>query len=322
MRYAVLEGTNMEVSVVCCGTMAMAPHPTYRDRPDDDQSIAAIGAALDAGVTFFDTAEAYGDGCAEQVLGRALAGRRDQAVIATKVSCGHLAEGDLISACEGSLQRLRTDYIDLYQVHWPNHGIPFAETASVLDRLKEQGKVRAWGVSNFGRLDLSEAVEAGPPVTNQVPYSLLWRVIEHEVLPLCREHEVGVICYSPLAQGILTGRYSGPEDIPAARQRPRYCDEGRAELAFDVVDQLHAVSEEIGEPMATVALAWLLARAGVTSVIAGASTPEQAAQNARAGNLQLPAGLVERLTGASEPLKQALDRNPDMWQAGGRSRYR
>ncbi|MFO8008025.1 MAG: aldo/keto reductase, partial [Candidatus Brocadiia bacterium] len=133
---------------------------------------------------------------------------------------------------------------------------------------------------------------------------------------------VGVICYSPLAQAILTGRYASLEEIPAGRRRPRYCDEGRAELAFDVVEELRAVSEEIGEPMAAVALAWVLAQPGVTSVIAGASTPEQASENARAGNLQLPAGLVERLTRASEPLKESLDRNPDMWQAGERSRYR
>jgi aryl-alcohol dehydrogenase-like predicted oxidoreductase len=321
VRYALLDGTSIEVSVVCLGTMAMCPHKTYGE-PDDEESVAAIRAALDAGINFFDTAEAYGDGYAEEILGRALEGRRDEAVIATKVSRRHLREEDLRRSCEDSLRRLRTDRIDLYQVHWPNHEIPFEETAGLLDALREEGKVRAWGVSNFGKLDLPGALEAGRPVSNQVPYSLLWRAVEHDIVPVCVERDVSIICYSPLAQGILTGKFGGPEEIPPARRRPRYCDEGVIDLAFDVVAEVRAVSQEIGEPMADVALAWLLARPGVTSVIAGASSGEQVVENARAGNLELPAGILERLTRASRPLRDALDANPDMWQAGEDSRYR
>ncbi len=321
MQYRRLGRTGIEVSTVCCGTMAMCPHPTYPGH-DDRAAIGAVRAALDAGINFFDTAEAYGDGYAEDILGKGLEGRRNEAVIATKVSNSHLREAQMRASCEASLRRLRTDRIDLYQVHWPNHDIPFEETAAVLEKLKDEGKVLHWGVSNFGRRDLPEAIEVSRPESNQVPYSLLWRIIEHDIVPVCVEHDVSVICYSPMAQGMLTGKFGGPEDVPAARKRARYCRDEVIGLAFDVVDELRAVSSEVGEPIPAVALAWVLAQDGVTSVIAGARNAEQVGQNARAGALDLPADAVERLTGATEPLKRALDTNPDMWNEGEDSRYR
>ena len=322
MRYARLGRTNIEVSVVCFGTQALAPSRTYGDSPDDETSVSAVRAALDTGINFFDTAEAYGDGYAEQVLGRALEGRRDRTVVATKVSEDRLTAEDLVRACEASLGRLRTDHIDLYQVHWPSRSIPFADTAEALERLKEQGKVRAWGVSNFGKADLADALQAQRPESNQLPYSLLWRAVEHDLVPACTKDDVSVICYSPLAQGLLTGKFATSADIPPPRRRPRYCADDVIELSFRALDELRAISREISEPMADVALAWLLAQPGVTSAVAGARTPEQAVENARAGKLQLPAGVIDRLTRASQPLKDALDADPDMWQSGAESRYR
>lgn len=321
MEYRRLGRTDSEVSTVCCGTMAMCPHKTYPGQ-DDQAAIDAIHAALDVGINFFDTAEAYGGGYAEEILGRGLEGRREEAVIATKVSSSHLREADMRASCEASLRRLRTGCIDLYQVHWPNHDIPFDETAAVLEALTDEGKIRHWGVSNFGKRDLSEAVEVKRPESNQVPYSLLWRVIEHDIVPVCVEHEVSVICYSPMAQGILTGKFEGPEEVPPARKRARYCREEVMDLAFDVVDELRKVSDGVGEPMSAVALAWVLEQEGVTSVIAGARNAEQVGQNARAGEIALPSEAVERLTRVSGLLKEALDTNPDMWKEGGESRYR
>lgn len=321
MRYRKLGGTDIEVSAVCCGTMAMGSSGTFGEQ-DDELSVQTVHAAFEAGVNFFDTAEGYGEGHSEEVLGKALAGRREDAVIATKVSRHHLPEPDLIRACENSLHRLRTDHIDLYQVHWPDHEIPFIETAAALEGLREQGKIRCWGVSNFGKLDLAEALGApGHPQVNQLPYSLLWRVIEHDIAPICEQNEVSIICYSPLAQGILTGKFTSPDEVPPERSRARYC-KGAAELSFAVVDELRAASEDVGESMADVALAWLLARPAVASVIAGMRTPEQARQNARAGELELPAEVVDRLTRVSQPVMDALDTNPDMWQEGEQSRYR
>ncbi len=321
MQYRRLGRTEIEVSVVCCGTMAMCPHPTYGP-PDDAESITAVHTALAAGINFFDTAEGYGDGYAEDVLGRALQGRRGDAVVATKVSASHLRPADVVRACEESLRRLRTDYVDLYQVHWPSREVPFPETANALEKLLKQGKLRAWGVSNFGRLDLKDALEVAAPESNQLPYSLLWRPIEHAVLPLCDESAISVICYSPLAQGILTGKFAVPADVPPPRKRARYCHDEVIELSFDVVEEVRAISREIDEPMSSVALAWLLARPAVTAVIAGARSAEQVTQNVRAGLLRLPRGMVERLDRVSLRLKDALDENPDMWQEGEASRYR
>ncbi len=198
----------------------------------------------------------------------------------------------------------------------------FAETANALEKLKKQGKLRAWGVSNFGRLDLKDALEVAPPESDQLPYSLLWRAIEHEVLPLCDESAISIICYSPLAQGILTGKFASPADVPPQRRRARYCRDEVIELSFDVVEEVRAISMEVDEPMSSVALAWLLARPAVTSVIAGARNAEQVTQNVRAGLLQLPHGMMERLDRVSLRLKDALDENPDMWQEGEDSRYR
>jgi aryl-alcohol dehydrogenase-like predicted oxidoreductase len=321
LEYRKLGRTDIEVSAVCCGAMAMGSSGTFGEQ-DDAASVRTVQAALEAGINFFDTAEGYGAGHSEEVLGRALEGRRDEVVIATKVSRSHLREEDLVASCEASLRRLRTDRIDVYQVHWPSHRIPFADTALVLERLREQGKVRCWGVSNFGQADLTDALAAaGHPQVNQLPYSLLWRVIEHRVLPLCRESDVSVICYSPLAQGILTGKFGSVEEVPPERARARYCKEAPGE-SFAVVDELRTVSDEVGEPMADVALAWLLAQPGVASVIAGMRRPEQARQNARTADVELPEEAVARLTAASEPLKDALDENPDMWQPTPDSRYR
>jgi len=321
LRYTQLGRTDIQVSVVCCGTMAMSSDGTFGAQ-DDAESVRTVRAALDSGISFFDTAESYGDGHAEEVLGRALEGLRGRAIIATKVSEVHLRRADLLRACEASLRRLRTDHVDVYQVHWPNRSVPFGEVVAAFEELKAAGKVRAWGVSNFGKADLEGALAAGRPEVNQLPYSLLWRAIERDILPLCVRHSVSVLCYSPLAQGLLTGKFRGPEDVPPQRKRARYCKEPAAGHAFALLDEVRAVSAELGRPMADVALAWLLAQQGVASVVAGMRTPEQARENARTGDLELAADTVARLTAASTPLSEILGANPDMWREGADSRYR
>jgi aryl-alcohol dehydrogenase-like predicted oxidoreductase len=320
MQYRKLGNTDLHVSAVCFGGMTAGSSGTFGEQ-DDQQSMWAVREAIDAGINFFDTAEGYGDGHSEKVLGQALEDIREEAVVATKVSAHNLPEQSLVAACEASLERLRTDYIDLYQVHWPNRDIPFADTAAVLERLKDQGKIRYWGVSNFGRQDLTGALEAGHPEVDQVPYSLLWRAVEHDIVPICVRNAVSVICYSPMAQGILTGKFGKPEDVPPQRSRARYCKEA-PQLCFRVVDELRAVSQEMDEPMVDIALAWVLSRPGVASVITGVRGPRQVRENAQAADLQLAADTLERLTRVSGELRDALDDNPDMWQAGENSRYR
>jgi aryl-alcohol dehydrogenase-like predicted oxidoreductase len=329
MEYRKLGRTDITVSVVAMGCWVLAGDATW-GRQDEVDSIATVRAGLDAGVNFFDTAEGYGGGDSESVLGRALAGRRQEAVIATKVSRSNLSAHEVRQACEGSLERLQTDYIDLYQVHWPSRTVPLEETMGALERLREQGKVRAIGVCNFGVGDLADLLAVKRVETNQLPYSLLWRAIEYEIKPICVDEDMGILCYSPLAQGLLTGKFSSPDEVPEGRARTRHFssnrpqarhgEAGRETETFAAVEEIRRIGSEIGEPMAKVALAWLSHQPGVTSAIAGARTPEQIRKNAQAGDLALSPDVVKGLSEVTDELKHRLGPNPDPWQSVSRFR--
>ncbi len=329
MKYAKLGRTDIRVSEICMGCWALVGGD-YWGRQEEADSLAAVRAALDAGINFFDTAEGYGAGLSEEILGKALAGRRREAVIATKVSRGHLSVDEIPKACEASLARLGTDRIDLYQIHWPSREVPLPETIGALQRLREAGKVRAVGVSNFGPGDMDDLLAAGRAESNQLPYSLLWRAIEFEIAPKCVAGEVGILSYSSLMQGLLTGKFKTADEVPEYRARTRHFsgDRPRArhggpgceQETFAAVERVRAIAGRAGRPMADVSIAWLLAQPGVTSVIVGVRNPEQAARNARAADLVLPPEAIDELTAATEPLKKALGPNPDMWMT--ESRYR
>lgn len=329
MKYRKLGNTDITVSVVAMGCWAIVGDSTWGPQ-DEAESVATIQAALDAGVNFFDTAEGYGDGYSELVLGRALAGRRHEAVIATKVSRSHLSGNEVQQACERSLRRLKTDTIDLYQIHWPSRTVPLAETMEALEILREQGKVRAIGVSNFGVQDLSDLLAVGRCETDQLPYSLLSRAIEYHIRPRCVDEGIGILCYSPLAQGLLTGKFPSPDDVPEGRARTRHFSKNRPQTrhseagceteVFAAIEEIRRISNTVHEPMAKVALTWLLHQPGVTSVIAGARHPGQIKQTAEAADLELSPEIIGELTKATEEVKQKLGPNPDMWQSESRLR--
>ncbi len=329
MKYRPLGQCAIPAPIVSMGCWAIVGDETWGPQ-DESESIATIHAALDAGVTLFDTAEGYGQGYSETVLGRALAGRRPEALIATKVSGRNLSAAAVRQACERSLQRLQTDYIDLYQVHWPSRVTPLAETLATLEELRREGKVRAIGVCNFGPRDLDDLLALGRVETNQLPYSLLWRAIEFEIRQRCVEAGMGILCYSPLAQGLLTGKFASASAVPDGRARTRifsgeralarHGQAGQEEEAFAALDRVRRISAAVGRPMAQVALAWLLHQPGVTSVIAGARRPEQIREAARAAEVELPPVIVQALSEATAALKQRLGPDPDMWQAESRFR--
>jgi myo-inositol catabolism protein IolS len=331
MKYRKLGRTDIEASVVAMGCWAIAGGHTWGPQ-DEADSIATVHAALDAGVNFFETAEGYGKGYSEEVLGRALKGRRREAVIATKVSRSNLAPDDVIKACEGSLQRLQTDVIDLYQIHWPSREVPISETFPALEKLREQGKVRAIGVSNFGVGDLTDLLAIGHCQTDQLPYSLLWRAIEHEILPKCIEEDIGILCYSPLMQGLLTGKYASPDDVPEGRARSRHFSKDRPRVrhgesgceaeTFAAIERVRQVSVSAGESMAKVSVAWLLAQPGVSAVLAGARKPDQIRETAQAADLVLAPEVVARLTEATEEVKRLLGPSPDIWGGKVEGRFR
>jgi aryl-alcohol dehydrogenase-like predicted oxidoreductase len=291
-------------------------------------AVAAIAAAVDAGVNFFDTAEGYGRGESEKLLGEVLRPHRKEVVIATKVSSRHLKGDEVKRACEDSLRRLNTDYIDLYQIHWPRQDTPVDETLSAMQELQAAGKIRHIGLSNFGVSYLRELPDSAVIQSNQLCYSLLWRPIEREVLPLCEEMNMSIICYSPLCQGLLTGKFCSPDDVPSPRARTRLFADTReharhggagceAEL-FIAIAEIRGVCQSLGKSMAEVSLAWLLTRAGVTSVIAGARNSAQAIQNAKAGDVELPEDVIEKLSAVTEKIKDYAGSNCDLWQSESR----
>lgn len=327
MTYTKLPGTDIDVSVLALGCWPFAGGDVWGAQ-DDGVSIATVHAALDAGITFFDTAEGYGN--SERILGQGLEGRRDEAVIATKVGKGHLSSDDLPKACEKSLKNLQTDCIDLYQIHWPNRGIPIEETADALSRLRDQGKIRAIGVCNFACGDLADLLAVADIVTNQLPYSLLWRVIEREIQPMCLENEIGIICYSPLMQGLLTGRYASADEMPdgLARTRLYSCDRPMARHGepgcetevFNALSEIRAIADELGVAMAEMALAWVRQQPGITSLLVGARTPEEVQWNLPSVALTLSDDHLRRLSEIASNVKNKLGDNPDMWMSESRMR--
>lgn len=329
MKYCKLGQTDISVSVVAMGCWALAGGSTWGSQREAD-SIATVHAALNAGVNFFDTAEGYEDGASELILGRALVGRRHEAVIATKMSRAHLSGAEVRQACENSLRRLQTDYIDLYQIHWPSRTVPLDETMEALEELREQGKVRAIGVCNFGVQDLSHLLKIGWVETNQLPYNLLWRAIEYELRQKCVDEGIGILCYSSLAQGLLTGKFGSPDEVPEGRSRTRHFSKNRPQTrhgeagceteTFAAIEKIRHISDKIHQPMAKVALAWLLHQPGVTSVIAGARNPNQIKQTAQTADLELFPETIGELTDTTEEVKRILGPNPDMWQSESRFR--
>lgn len=321
--------SEIEVSPISLGCWAFGGDATWGDQ-DEADSIGTVHAALDAGINFFDTAEGYGSGRSEEVLGKALQGRRQEAVIATKVSASNLRADDLKAACERSLRRLGTDYIDVYYIHWPSRTIPIEETMKAMEELQAEGKIRVAACSNFGRQDLTELLSVGRVEANQLAYNLLFRAIEYEIQDVCNQQDVGIVCYSPLAQGLLTGKFRSADDVPpgrartrhfaAARESVRHGEPGIEKEVFEALAAIEAACARFDVSMAEASLAWLLAQKGVASVIAGARRPEQVLRNAQAASVTLPAELVAELTALTEDVKERLGPNADMWQADSRIR--
>lgn len=299
VEYTMLGLSDLQVSKVGLGTWQFGTEAWgFGTDFTEEDALAAVERALELGINLIDTAEIYGEGRSEELVGKAIEGRRGGVIIATKVSGGHLRARDLIKACEGSLRRLGIEAIDLYQVHWPNSYVPLEETMAALDRLIEQGKVRRIGVSNFPVPLLKEAQGhcKNRIVSNQVRYNLLQRDIEKEVLPYCRDQEITVVAYSPLAQGLLSGKYDA-KNLPAdkvRRQNPLFCHEENLREAFKAIEVLKEIGEAHGKAPAQVALRWLLEQPGVIA-IPGAKRPEQVEANAGALGWSLSPEERERL---------------------------
>jgi aryl-alcohol dehydrogenase-like predicted oxidoreductase len=287
MRTRSLGEGGPDVSVVGLGTN------NFGMRCDYEQSLAVIDASLDAGITLFDTADIYGQGTSEDFIGRALEGRRDRVVLATKFGkpmdehpSDRRGSRDYIrSAVESSLRRLRTDTIDVYQMHEPDDGTPIEDTLAALHELVQEGSVRYIGSSNFSAAQIEEADRVARErgltrfVAAQNHYSLVEREVEDEILPMCERLEIGMLPFFPLASGLLTGKYTRGEEATEGRLAGREIPDER----WDRLERVERFAEERAAPLLSVAIGGLAAMPAVASVIAGATTPAQVRENAAAG---------------------------------------
>lgn len=318
MRFVRLGNTEINLSAIIMGTWQTGR--SMWTGINDAQSEKAIRAAMDAGITTFDTAEVYGNGHAEKILGRSVGSRRDQVVILSKVFSNHLQYDALISACHRSLKNLGTDYLDLYQIHWPPGSfgakpVPLQESLEALMDLKRQEKIRAIGVSNFSLDQLKTISQLGSIAGLQPPYSLLWRHVESATLAWCRESRVTVLAYSPLAQGLLSGKF-GPDhqfDKGDHRSSNRLFQPDLYPHVQAAVDALRPMAQAKGISMAQLALAWVIAKPGICA-IAGARAPDQTVDNAQAAEVTLSEAELEEMDRVSRPVADRIDDNPVQWQ--------
>ena len=301
MQYRTLGRTGMRVSEVCLGTM------TFGDQVSEQDAITIVHDALDMGINFLDTANMYVKGRSEEIVGKAIKGRREDVVLATKVGIEMgagpndvgLSRKHIMRSAEESLTRLDTDYIDLYYVHRPDYSTPIETTLRALDDLVHQGKVRYLACSNFRAFQLCKALWTSDARNLarfdaiQPPYNLLTRDIEYELLPLCVDEGLGVCVYNPLAGGLLTGKHD-PSKPPAAGTRfandtmgKMYYDRYWNESNFAAVARVKAIAEGGGRDMAQLALAWILSNPAVTSIIIGATSLRHVQHNVAATELRL-----------------------------------
>ncbi len=328
MQFTTLPGTDFKVSRIAFGSWAIVGGFNWGPQ-DEKDSLEAIRTAFDEGINFFDTAEGYGNGESEELLAKAIGQHRKETIIATKISPGDFAYKDAKEACERRLKAMHSDYIDILQLHWPNPEVPIEDTIKALDELKEEGKIRHYGVSNFGVNDLNEFLSHSTTVvSNQLPYNLIWRAIEFEILPLCVKNNIPVLCYSPIQQGLLAGKFTSAEEVPDDRARTRHFshtrsqarhqDEGCEDLTFETLGKIKKIAEKAEIPMSDLSLAWLLAQEGVGAVIAGGRNARQAKRNVKAADVSLDEAIITELNEATDALKQKLGKNADMWETKSR----
>jgi aryl-alcohol dehydrogenase-like predicted oxidoreductase len=333
MKFRRLGSSGMKISEISYGNWI-----THGSQVEEDAAVACVRQALECGITTFDTADVYANTRAETVLGKALAGqRRESLEIFTKVYAptgpggpndSGLSRKHIREAVEGSLRRLQTDHIDLYQAHRYDHETPLEETMEAFADVVRQGKALYIGVSEWRAEEIRAAHELArelrvPLVSNQPQYSLLWRVIESEVVPTCEELGIGQIVWSPIAQGVLTGKYQ-PGQAPPAGSRATD-EKGGANMiqrwmqddVLERVQQLRPIAEEAGLTMAQLAVAWVLQNDNVSAAIIGASRPEQVTDNVKAAGVRLDEATLKAIDEVVDPV---VERDPAKTQSPERPR--
>lgn len=321
MKYRKLGSTDLELSVITFGAWAIGGW--MWGGTDRKMAVDAIRASWDAGVTSIDTAPIYGMGLSEELVAEAMQDvPRDKMQLLTKfglrwrapesgehpeaedsngnplVVYRHAGRDSIIQECEDSLRRLKTDYIDLYQLHWPDKHTPVDETMEAVVRLLEQGKIRYAAVCNYNATQMAEAMKTAPIVSNQVPYSMVLRDIEKEVVPYCIEHDLGILAYSPLQRGLLTGKIKPGQSFPEGDHRDgnRFFTDEFVNRTNRFLDAVRPTADRHNATLAQLVLAWTIEQPGITVALAGARNADQAVQNAGAAAVDLTTEEVDTIT--------------------------
>lgn len=347
MQKRVCKNGGLELSVLGLGCWSFGGGDYWGERSQKEVE-TIVKTSIDLGINYFDTAELYNEGRSEESLGQALKGvPREQVIVGSKISPANCQPDVLVKHCEASLQRLQMDYIDLYMIHWPIHPYSIASFTNDEDRIKnppeiaavfaallqlrEAGKIRHIGVSNFGVPKLEELPTLEHITANQLPYSLLSRAIEFDVLGHCQQNGIGTIGYMGLMQGLLADKYPTFDDIPPNRRRTRHfaddrtaaCRHGEPGFEAETRQALAAIrkiSKEAGIPMADLAFKWVVANQLMTCNLFGVSTAQQVRANVEAIEEPLAPDLVEALNEATQPLKQALGNHIDLFEGAANDR--
>ena len=312
MEKRTLGNTDLKISPISFGAWSIGGPPFWRDR-GKAESVKAIKKAIDLGINLLDTAPVYGFGRSEEFVKEAIKGKRDQVVVATK--CGlrwkkealggiyhDLSAESINQEVENSLKRLGVEKIDLYQIHWPDENTPIADTMDALVKLKDKGLIGHIGVSNFSVAQMEEAMECGEIVSLQPPFNMLQRDIEGVELPFCNKNDIGVLTYSPLASGLLSGKYDSKTKFDGWRGKGNMGLFKRdvLETVMQKVEKLTAIANDHDIPLSALAIQWLINKEGVTSAIVGANTAEQVEQNVKGLEVDMPTnvwGQVEAVIG-------------------------
>jgi aryl-alcohol dehydrogenase-like predicted oxidoreductase len=311
--------SDVEVSVLAFGAWAIGGW--LWGGSDSKTAVKAIEVAIDHGMTTIDTASVYGFGLSEELVGKATKGKRDKVQILTKFGMSwdgkegeyffatkdnsgkdikiykHSSKEKVIQDCDSSLKRLKTDYIDLFQIHWPDATTPVSETMEALEILVQKGKIRAGGVCNYNRELTDQAFKTFPLASNQVPYSMVNRNIEKEIVPYCIENNIGILAYSPLQRGLLSGKIKQGYKFNEGDNRPDtvYYKEPNLSNILLLLKNISSIADERKVTLAQVVLNWTIQQDGITCALAGARNPEQVLENIGAAGFRLTAGEIEKI---------------------------
>lgn len=319
MKYNELADSGIKVSAITFGAWAIGGW--MWGGADKQDALAAINKAFDLGITSIDTAPVYGQGVSEEIVGEALKGKRHEAQILTKYGMRwdierpgdfmaskdndgrdikiykYAGKESVIEECERSLKRLQTDYIDLYQIHWPDVSTPIDETMEAVEMLLQQGKIRASGVCNYNAEQMQTAEQTVKQVTNQVPYSMVERKIEKEVVPYCLEHGKGILAYSPLQRGILTGKITGDYQFEEGDHRPNtlHFKPQNRKAINNFLQKIKPIADGYGVSLTQLVINWTIQQPAIVAALVGARNPEQVAENAKSADFMLTADEINQI---------------------------